>query len=59
VLEFQTYVPQATASEGLAQGPYMSAKVGFEPVTLTKGVKSSNEPPHPHVISLFLGRFAQ
>ena len=25
---------QATVSEGLAQGPYMAAKVGFEPATL-------------------------
>ena len=25
---------QATASEGLAQGPYMVARVGFEPATL-------------------------
>jgi len=28
------HVIQATASEGLAQGPYMVAKVGFEPATL-------------------------
>jgi len=25
---------QATASEGLAQGPYVAAKAGFEPTTL-------------------------
>ena len=25
---------QATTSEGLAQGPYVAARVGFEPATL-------------------------
>src|SRR6218665_1331470 len=35
----------ATASEGLAQGPYVAARAGFEPTTLrTKGVESTNEP---------------
>ena len=41
---------QATASEGLAQGPYiyLTAREGFEPTTLrTKGDESTNEPPHP------------
>ena len=48
VSEFHAKAPQATASEGLAQGPYMAAIVGFEPTTLqTKGVDSTNEPPHP------------
>ena len=32
-------VSQATASEGLAQGPYVAARAGVEPMTLrTKGV---------------------
>ena len=36
-------VLQATASEGLAQGPYVVAGVGFEPATLrTEGT----EPHH-------------
>ena len=36
-------------SEGLAQGPYMAARVGVEPMTLrTKGVDSTNAPHMPH-----------
>ena len=37
--EFHAKVLQATASEGLAQGPYLVARVGFEPTTLRmKGI---------------------
>src|SRR6218665_124060 len=36
--------PQATASEGLAQGPYVAASAGFEPA---KGIDSTNAPPRP------------
>jgi len=35
---------QATVSEGLAQGPYLAARAGFEP---TKGIVSTNAPPSP------------
>src|SRR6218665_3879099 len=53
VSEFHAEVPQATASERLAQGPYGAAKVGFEPTTLlTKGIKSTNEPPRPTINAL-------
>ena len=46
--EFHVEAPQATLSEGLAQGAYVVAKAGFETSTLrTKGVESTNEPPHP------------
>ena len=46
VSEFYTEAPHATASEGLAQGPYLAARAGFEPMTLqTKGVESTNVPP--------------
>jgi len=41
---------QATVSEGLAQGPYVPARAGFEPSTLrSKGFDSSifNPPPRP------------
>ena len=39
---------QATASEGLAQGPYVAARAGFEPTTLrSKGIDSTNVPPRP------------
>src|SRR6218665_1187844 len=38
----------ATVSEGLAQSPYVVAKVGFEPTTLrSKGINSTNVPPCP------------
>ena len=41
---------QATVSEGLAQGPYIAARAGFEPKTLlSKGVVSTNAPPCPHI----------
>jgi len=59
VSEFHSEAPQATASEGLAQSPYVMAGAGFEPATLrTKGVESTNEgdestndPPRPTKIS--------
>src|SRR6218665_832912 len=36
-----------TANKGLAQGPYLADRAGFEPTTLrTKGDESTNEPPH-------------
>jgi len=40
----------ATVSEGLAQGPYATARVGVELMTLrTKGVDSTNAPLTPHM----------
>jgi len=49
VPEFHAEAPQATASEGLAKGPYVAARVGVELMTLrTKGVDSANAPPTPH-----------
>src|SRR6218665_2518128 len=46
--EIHAEAPQVTASEGLAQGPYVAARAGFEPMTLeTKGDESTNEPPRP------------
>ena len=43
--EFHAEAPQATASDGLAQGPYVSA------MTLrTTGVESTNEPPRLHKV---------
>ena len=43
--EFHAEVPQATESEGLAQGSYVVARVGFKPAILrTKDAKSTNEP---------------
>src|SRR6218665_1821476 len=45
---------KATASEGLAQGPSVAARAGFELATLrTKGDESTNEPPHPTSIIKF------
>ena len=47
VSEFHAEAPQVTASEGLAQGPYVAARARFEPTTFcTKGDESTNEPPH-------------
>ena len=46
--EFHAKSAQATVSKGLAQGPYMAARVGFELMTLlTKGDESTNETPCP------------
>ena len=51
--EFHAKAPQATASEGLAHGPYVAARAGFEPMTLwTNGVESANEPPCPTEVVL-------
>ena len=48
VLEFHAEAPQAIASEGLTQGPYVVVKAGFEPATLrTCGAESTKEPPRP------------
>src|SRR6218665_496585 len=45
---FHTEALLATASEVLAQGPYVTARARFEPTTLQKiGDESSNEPPRP------------
>ena len=51
--EFHSEVPQAISSEGLAQGPYVTARAGFEPATLrTKGDESTNDPPLPYFVYL-------
>src|SRR6218665_3418331 len=37
-------------SKGLAQGPYVAARAGVEPMTLRiKGVDSTKAPPHPTI----------
>ena|SRR6218665_3679839 len=44
VSEFHAEAPQATASQGLAQGPYVAARARFEPTTFRmKGDESTNE----------------
>ena len=49
VPEFHAEAPQATVSEGLAQGPYVEARVGVELMTLrTKGDDSTNATYTPH-----------
>jgi len=41
---------QATASEGLAQFPYMAARVGLESATLwTQSTELTTEPPCPQL----------
>jgi len=48
VPEFHAEAPQATVSEGLAQGPYVASRAGVEPMRLrTKGVNSVKAPPRP------------
>ena len=48
VSKLHAEAPQATASEGLAQGPYVADRAGFEPATLwTKGDESTDESPRP------------
>src|SRR6218665_2330472 len=48
VSEVHAETPQPILSEGLAQGPYVAARAGVEPMTLrTKGVNSTNGPPCP------------
>ena len=43
----------ATVSEGLAQGPYVVARAGVEPMTLrTKGFDSTNAPHMPHMVGM-------
>jgi len=38
-------------SEGLAQGPYVAAGVGFEPATLrTQDTELTNESPRPTLL---------
>ena len=43
---------QATAGKGLAQGLYMAARAGVEPMTLRlKVIVSTKVPPHPIFVS--------
>ena len=47
VSEFHAKAPQATASEGLVQGPTMAARAGLKPPTLLqKGIDYTKAPPH-------------
>jgi len=51
VLEFHAKASQAIASEGLVQGAYVVARMGFKPTTLRiKGDESTDEPPRPTII---------
>ena len=48
--EYHAKAPQATTSGGLAQGPFVAIRAGYEPTALrTKGDKSTNEPPCPTI----------
>jgi len=49
VLKFHAKASQATASEGFARVPYVTARAGLEHTTFQmKGVESTNEPPRFH-----------
>ena len=53
VLGFHAEAPQATASEGLAQGPYVAAIAEFELATLrTKRAESTSEPLCPTIVHI-------
>ena len=57
--ELHAEAPQVTVSEGLAQGPYVAARTGFEPTTpRTKGINSTNAQQRPihSFIYLFVRR---
>jgi len=55
VSEFRAEAPQATAREGLAQGPYVAARVGFKPTTFrTIGAESTNKPPSPNFVTVVI-----
>jgi len=55
VSEFHAEAPQATASEGFAQGPYVAARAGCELATLrTKGTRFTNEPLRSLLISMIM-----
>ena len=41
--EFHAEAPQASVSEGLAQGPYVMARAGFEPMTLQTNLPVSHQ----------------
>ena len=42
---------QVTASEGLAQGPYVAVRAVFEPATLwSKWIDSTNASPRPNLL---------
>ena len=46
---------QATMSEGLAQGDYVAARVGFEPAThRTQSTERTTKPPRPTSVSISL-----
>ena len=52
VSDLHAEVPLATASEGLARGPYVAGRVGFELATLwTNSFESANEPPRPTTVN--------
>src|SRR6218665_2657517 len=52
---FHAEAPHATASEGLTQGPYLAARAGFKSTTLrAKGVESTNAPPHPMILCVYV-----
>jgi len=54
VSEFHAEAPQATASEELAQSPYMAVRAGFETMTLQmKSVETTNEPPLPDLMKSY------
>jgi len=50
VSELHTEAPQAIASEGLVQGPYVEARAGFEPTTLWTDLPKCHHAPFIQII---------
>ena len=44
--EYHAEAQQATAGEGLSQGPYVAARAGFKPMALQ--IKGDQYPTMPH-----------
>ena len=53
VPEFHVKLPQETVSEGFAQGPYVAATAGIEPMTL-RTKDSTNAAPRTNQLLLLL-----
>jgi len=54
VSEFHSKAPQATASEGIAQGPYVAARTGFEPSDERRRIYQWATTPHQTASSCFV-----
>ena len=55
VSEFHAEAPPPTVSEGLAQGPYVAARAGFEPTNpRSTAIDSTKEPMCPTYTCMYV-----